>query len=97
MFNFTQLGLSRVSVISEELFGGYYVVEVAEPLEPFAVASTISGNPIFDYIEFDAIGEFNIPPNDPLYTSQWNLPQISMPFALSGLTLNLKQDIILKR
>ncbi len=80
-FDFSRAGIQNVEVVSEELFGGFYVIKVKPPYDPFTIASSLSKNALFDYVEFDAIGEFHATPNDPLYGNQWNLPKISMPSA----------------
>jgi len=56
-------------------------VKVKSPQNPFVVASLFKENPLFDYVEFDAIGVFHTTPNDPYYSNQWNLSKISMPSA----------------
>jgi len=80
-FDFSRIGLQNLEIVSGELFGGYYVVKVKAPQDPFAVASLLKEDPLFDYIEFDAIGKIQASPNDPYYGNQWNLPKISMPSA----------------
>lgn len=80
-FNFARVGIENVDVISDELFGGYYVLKVGAPQDPFAIVTALSRNPLVDYVEFDAIGEFHATPSDPLYPNQWNLPKISMASA----------------
>jgi len=68
--------------ISDALFGNYYVEEVLPSQDPFTTADIIYNSPLFDYVEFDALGHVHTSPNDPLYASeQWNLPQIGMPEA----------------
>ncbi|MCH7763277.1 MAG: S8 family serine peptidase [Candidatus Marinimicrobia bacterium] len=81
IFDLEQAGFSQVNVVSGELFGGYYVVEVTSPHDPFVIALKFSKNPLFDYVEFDALGEYYGTPNDPLYSNQWHLPKIQMPQA----------------
>ena len=78
IFDLEQAGFSQVNVVSGELFGGYYVVEVTSPHDPFVIALKFSKNPLFDYVEFDALGEYYGTPNDPLYSNQWYLPKISV-------------------
>lgn len=76
-FDFARFGMSNVTVISDELFGGYYVVKVLIPQDPFAVASFLSKDALVDYVEFDGPVEYHGTPSDPLYSNQWNLRKIS--------------------
>lgn len=80
-FNFEQLGLTNVNVITDELLGGYYAINVGENQDPFYAASIISNNALFDCVEFDGIVEYFGIPNDPLYQYQWNLDKISISTA----------------
>ncbi len=75
------MGLSNINVITDELFGGYYGVSVGIPQDPFNAASILVNSQLFDYVEFDAIGEYFGVPNDLLYQYQWNLDKISIPDA----------------
>jgi len=57
-FDFSQLGLTNITVESDRLFGGFYGVEVEPPQDPFEAATVFYGSPLFDYIDFDALGEY---------------------------------------
>ncbi len=43
-FDFDQIGLSNIRIISDELFGGYYIIDVRAPQDPFGAANIFSQN-----------------------------------------------------
>lgn len=80
-FNLIAEGFEDIKVVSRELTGGYFVLKVGSSQDPFTVSSALAAHSSFDYVEFDAIGEFHSTPSDPNYSNQWNLTKISMPIA----------------
>lgn len=85
-FNFSGEGFNNIEVVSRKLAGDYYVVKINNSHDAFKVFRSLSMHPAFDYVEFDAIGEFHSTPNDPYYTNQWNLPKVSMNLAWDNTT-----------
>jgi hypothetical protein len=80
-YNFSELGLQNITVISNKLLGDYYGLAILGSQDPFNVATILSNCSDFDYIEFDAWGETLSVPNDNYYPSQWNMSKIEMPSA----------------
>lgn len=72
-FDFQKLGVVNVEVVSNRLLGGYYVLRIREDQDPFTVAQTLFESPLIDYVEFDALGQYLVTPNDPYFSNQWNL------------------------
>ncbi len=53
--NVEQYGLTDDNIIRGPIGEKYYVIDIPENLESFTIASSISNNPIIDYIKFDVI------------------------------------------
>ena len=77
--DFTGMGFSRLKVVSQEILGGYYVLDLGSEFDPFGAMASIARNPNFDYVDFDGYAEYHDAPGDQYYGTQWNLPKISMP------------------
>ena len=65
LFNFYDLGLENIEVASYRMLGGYYLLKIQGSDDPFKVATLLSNNSNFEYIEFDALGKYLDTPNDP--------------------------------
>ena len=78
--NVEQYGLTDDNIIRGPIGEKYYVIDIPENLESFTIASSISNNPIIDYIKFDVITNAHSIPNDPHFIDelQWNLSLIEM-------------------
>ena len=78
--NMEQYGLTDNNIIGGLIGEKYYVIDIPENLESFTIATSMSNNPIIDYIKFDVITTTHSNPDDPYFIdeSQWNLSLIEM-------------------
>ena len=71
--DFSQLGISNVEILNRLLPGDYCIIEINKNDNAIDLATIINNSNIFEYIEFDALGELYDPPNDEYYSDQWSL------------------------
>ena len=70
--DFKSLGLEGfVNIDPYALIGNYYVISLDYSVEPISTAKRIFNSGIFDYIEFDAIGQWLDTPNDTMRWTPW--------------------------
>jgi subtilisin family serine protease len=77
-FNFFQLGLPQLMDVRGRFSNGYYELEVPNVIDPFQVALKLNQTEMFDEVMFNIIMEVDAIPNDPNYSSMWNLPKVQM-------------------
>ncbi len=93
--DFNKLNLSEIIIDPNRIFGDYYVVEIKKGIDPFDVAKKLHESKDFDYVEFDALGEYGVIPQDPQFQQQWNLNETKLQMELAWSISTGNKSIIL--
>lgn len=86
-FDFTAAQLPVFKNVRGRFAGSFYELEVPQDLDPFKVAKVLQATGSFDKVFFNVLAKVGDEwPNDEHYSSQWNLPKISMSQAWNSTT-----------
>lgn len=77
-FLLENIGINRAKIITGRLIGDYFGIEIIERQNSINFAQKLAKNDMFDFVEFDNIGEYSDGPNDFYFPNQWNLDQTKL-------------------
>ena len=80
-FDFSSVDLPRMKNVRGEFADGFYELEIPNGFDGFDVARRLEETGMFDEIFFNVFIRVDSNPNDQYYSSQWNMPKVSMSSA----------------
>ena len=80
---FTKLGITDIEISPRRILGNYYVIEIDSDGNPFEIAQKLYDSNDFEYVEFDALGNYAVEPQDPQFPYQWNLDETKLRMGLA--------------
>lgn len=81
LFDFSSVNLPRMKDVRGEFADGFYELEIPGGVDGFDAARRLEETKVFDEVFFNVFVKVHANPNDQYYSSQWNLPKVSMPTA----------------
>jgi subtilisin family serine protease len=80
-FNFKSAGLPVLRDVRGKFAEDFYEVEVPKGAGAFEILRSLDSTREFEDAFFNVLLRIDATPNDPIYSSQWNLPKVSAPNA----------------
>jgi len=93
-FDFVKQQIKDIRIASRRMLDGFYLLECKSEISGFSVAQILEKSALFDVIEFEEFGRFHSIPNDPNYSSQWNMPKTSTVLGWDIVTEGARLAII---